>query len=73
MTFGIVAMTISIKCHYAECHNYFYVMLTVVLLNSITLSDVMLNVVLLNVVAPQNKLDLFSLSNFFQACLIFES
>jgi hypothetical protein len=53
MTFGIVAMTISIKCHYAECHNYVYVMLTVALLNGIMLSDIVLNVVMLSIMAPQ--------------------
>ncbi len=48
--FGSVLSVVMLM---SECHNYFYVMLTVVLLNVIMQSDVILNVVMLSIVAPQ--------------------
>jgi hypothetical protein len=43
-------MTLSIKCHYAECSDYFLHMLSVIMLNVIMVSVVMLNVIILSVV-----------------------
>jgi hypothetical protein len=47
MTLSIDIQHNSTECHYAECHDYFNVMLNVIML-----SVVRLNVVMLSVVAP---------------------
>ncbi len=59
MTFSIMLHTIfySIEYCYAECRDYLYVMLSVIMFNAVMLSDVvmsviMLNVIMLSVVAP---------------------
>ena len=56
-----IIMKLSILCHYAECRDYFNIMLSVVMLSvyaecrdyfNAMLSVVMLSVVMLSVVAP---------------------
>ncbi len=63
---SIMTLGISIKCHYAECHVLFIVMLNVIMpsvmfylllwLNAIMLSIEMLNVIILCSVGPYGKL-----------------
>jgi hypothetical protein len=48
-TFSVDIQHNSIECHFAECHDYLNVMLSVFILNVIMLSVVMLTVVRLNV------------------------
>ncbi len=43
-------MKLSILCRYAECRDYFNIMLSVVMLSVVMLSVVMLSVSMLNVV-----------------------
>ena len=50
MAFSI--MTLGIKCHYAECRDYFDVMLTAAMLNVVLLSVVILDIIMLSVVLP---------------------
>jgi hypothetical protein len=50
MTFSI--MTLGIKCHYAECRDYFYVMLTAAMLNFVSLIVVILDIIMLSVMLP---------------------
>ncbi len=54
MTLGIFC---SVEYCYAECRDYLYVMLRVIMFNAVMLSDVvvsviMLNVIMLSVMAP---------------------
>jgi hypothetical protein len=44
---GLVTTHNSMECHYAECHNYLNVMLSVVIM-----SVVVQNVVMLSVITP---------------------
>ncbi len=53
MTLSIDIQHNSIECHYAECRDYFNVMMSVIILNVVMLSVVRLNVVMLSVVESQ--------------------
>ncbi len=50
MRLSLVIQHNSIECHYAECHDYLNVMLSVIMLNVIILSVIILNVITLSVV-----------------------